>query len=1106
MATPETATGDVLPPPEPGQLVSLRRRPAIVKDAKPHRSREGVQTLVTVEYLDGHQYPATDTVVWEIEAGTRRLPHAGWPNLADPTYSPAQPELYDAYVDSVRWTSLQSIQDLLGEGQGLPLVSPWSAALQVEDYQLTPLMRALSMPRVSLLLADDVGLGKTIQAGLIATELIIRRHIRRILIVCPASLQVQWQEELKDKFHLDFVVMDADEVRRTQRELGTDVNPWSVHSRIITSMDYLRQDPIYESFRAAAERRQSEATSTFLPWDLLVVDEAHNAAPQSLTGGSLRSQMLRRLTEWFEHKIFLTATPHNGSRVTFTGLLETLDPVRFQQKADDLTESDKRQLDVVMVRRLKREIDEVSSVRRFPERSVAGVVVHMTAHERALFDALRKYRAGALEDLEKRGSREKAMGGFIFSLLTKRLLSSPYAFATTWWSHVQGEGKADDEAIARAIDSAETDLADDTEKDARERLAASEGGSWLFGKAPQLRRPADEVSKALRATGWTEEATRKGPAAGVAFDDGKWNALLAHIRDGISKTPPNTAIIGPPTRPSETERLILFTEYKDTQQYLTTRLAHAGYDDLLVRSLFGGMSRKDRDEVKEAFNDPESPFRILVATDAASEGLNLQRLCRYVSHYEIPWNPMRLEQRNGRVDRHGQARDVTVFHYSSAEDADQQFLARVMTKVHAVRNDIGSVGNVIDETVATYFWGRGTTQETLEEYVDKAREQDRSKNDFQGLRRASQEDFHTAMHRFDAASRKHHLSTEAIRNVFASYLNLHRARLEPLTQRGFREYKIEKAGGELRQLLLRHFGDATQALPTLVFDPKAYETDNHGRPLYRPVKGTRLVRLGNPVMLAATSYFRRAMWGQESNVPRWTMLGYAPEFGHDAILEFQYLVTARNELQEVVHSELGTWWALATPQGLKLLDEAPPTKGVHSLPNTTMGKWWKELQPGGRLRPAWQQIGGLDALKKELAEKERKRLQATLDETKNTVATKLRDELKRRLDEMKAERGEARRKKLQEMLKKAAAEKAQLTFDPAENARRQREYEEIARKLDERTLDTYERNQAELERRLKADYERYVETIMPHRHALSKTIEVTEVGIRMYVPDVGGGA
>ncbi len=211
------------------------------------------------------------------------------------------------------------------------------------------------MPRVSLLLADDVGLGKTIEAGLIMAELILRRRVRRILILCPASLRSQWKQEMLEKFSLSFDIVDRPATHKLQRSLGLDANPWPTFSRIITSYDYLKQPDVLEQFRAACRAPKG---SPHLAWDLLVVDEAHNLAPASFGEDSELARMLKHLSPNFEHRLFLTATPHNGHTRSFTGLLECLDPVRSTRKGDRLTEAEKRRVEQVVVRRLKREIND----------------------------------------------------------------------------------------------------------------------------------------------------------------------------------------------------------------------------------------------------------------------------------------------------------------------------------------------------------------------------------------------------------------------------------------------------------------------------------------------------------------------------------------------------------------------------------------------------------------------------------------------------------------------------------------------------------------------------------------------------------------------------
>src|SRR5262249_57391883 len=172
----------------------------------------------------------------------------------------------------------------------------------------------------------------------------------------------------------------------------------------------------------------------------------------------------------------------------------------------------------------------------------------------------------------------------------------------------------------------------------------------------------------------------------------------------------------------EDERAIWFTDYKDTLDYLLARLAAEGYDAPSVRFLFGGSSLMERAEVRESFNEASDPIRLLVATDVAAEGLNLQTSCRYVVHYEVPWNPMRLEQRNGRVDRHGQARDVTAFHFASDEDEDLKFIDYVVRKVDQVRDDLGSVGDVIDRALEDRFYTEEVVESELDRRIDQTLE------------------------------------------------------------------------------------------------------------------------------------------------------------------------------------------------------------------------------------------------------------------------------------------------------------------------------------------------------------------------------------------------
>ncbi|MBU0508057.1 DEAD/DEAH box helicase [bacterium] len=322
-----------------------------------------------------------------------------------------------------------------------PLLGIWTSAVQVHPYQLVPVVRALQMPRVSLLLADGVGLGKTIQSGLILQELILRRKIRRVLILCPALLQRQWKREMSLKFNLEFDIIDSESTFEIRRRLGIDTNPWKAFPRIITSMDYLRMPDVLQQFVQASGIDTASASSNghdapAAPWDLLVVDECHNFAPQNSRRASQRHQMLREIRFLFEHRLFLSATPHNGKTVSFTGLLELLDPVRFQIHAQ-MSDHDRVNLEEVKVRRLKEDIKKYTLRPPFSDfLDPKEIAVDLTSAEVELFTAMREYRKHGQAYLESSGNaQERWMGHFVFSVLTKRLLSGSFAFARTWWRH-----------------------------------------------------------------------------------------------------------------------------------------------------------------------------------------------------------------------------------------------------------------------------------------------------------------------------------------------------------------------------------------------------------------------------------------------------------------------------------------------------------------------------------------------------------------------------------------------------------------------------------------------------------------------------------------------
>lgn len=232
--------------PDSGQSVLVRNRLARVRDVSRYAGHLGDGLhAVEVEYLDGQGHPDAEGVIWELEPSAIVLESLNLPAI-DRGTAPQSPAVFEALLDALRWSSIGT--SIEAGTASHPLIAPWHAAIQVEDYQLYPVLKALAMPRVSLLLADDVGLGKTIEAALVMTELIARRRLRRILVLCPAALQVQWRDELREKFALDFLILDRESVFALQQDLGTDANAWAAAPRAITSMDYLRQPDILSLF------------------------------------------------------------------------------------------------------------------------------------------------------------------------------------------------------------------------------------------------------------------------------------------------------------------------------------------------------------------------------------------------------------------------------------------------------------------------------------------------------------------------------------------------------------------------------------------------------------------------------------------------------------------------------------------------------------------------------------------------------------------------------------------------------------------------------------------------------------------------------------------
>ncbi|WKJ88511.1 DISARM system SNF2-like helicase DrmD [Methylomonas montana] len=673
--------------PEIGQLAIVRKRPFVVTEiipAAPGIGRDKPNHLIKLSSVEDDGLGEELQVIWELEPGTSVYEKSTLPNPD----SFDHPKRLQAFLDAVRWGAVSQADDKA-------LQSPFRSGIEVDDYQLDPVVRALSMPRVNLLIADDVGLGKTIEAGLVVQEMILRHRVRSVLIVCPSSLQVQWKEEMRDKFGLEFRIIDSNTISQLRRKRGIHVNPWTHFPRLITSVDYLKRERPLRTFRETLPAGDQPTYPR--AYDLLIVDEAHNIAPSGrgkYATDSMRTLAVRSLTPHFEHKLFLSATPHNGYRESFAALLELLDSQRFARAITP----DRSQLDAVMVRRMKSELKlRWDGSRRFAERLVKHLEVPYTNEERLAHQALQQYSELRLKHASSDGERMAAE--FVLKLLKKRLFSSPAAFGTTLEKHVASVGKQSGKAIAnRDIADFSDDYADDDEYEL-------ETGEVVSSVSQSLSALTSEEQSLLRQLSDYAVKTSLRP-------DSKAETLIKWLKNTLR-----------PGGQWNEERVIIFTEYRATQKWLYDLLAREGFaENERLEMIYGGMDNKHREAIKAAFqtHPKDSTVRILLATDAASEGVNLQNYCSKLIHFEIPWNPNRMEQRNGRVDRHGQKADeVDIYHFvgkgfdkaqSTAKvgdlEADLEFLMRAALKVETIREDLGKVGPVIATQVEEAMLGK----------------------------------------------------------------------------------------------------------------------------------------------------------------------------------------------------------------------------------------------------------------------------------------------------------------------------------------------------------------------------------------------------------------
>lgn len=487
------------------------------------------------------------------------------------------------------------------------------AAFNVANYQLQPTVKALKLARPRLLIADGVGLGKTIEVGILLTELMKRGRAKRVLVVALKSILSQFQEELWNRFDIPLVRLDSVGVNRIRSKIPANKNPFEYYDKTIISIDTLKDNSQFRSY--------IEDTH----WDVIVIDECHIVS----NADTLRGNLARTLSGHCESMILTSATPHNGNKESFANIIRMLEPTAIPRSGDYT----KKDVEPYYVRRFKNDIQDANVRKNFQDRQIIPEEVNLNEQEEAFLTLQQEYKFAKLREQGEEGSDA------LFSLtLFKAFLSSPAAALESLVNRIKIM-----EERGKEVEASITDM-----KKMLEDILAQQVDSKY-----------DHFKDTLTKLGWS----------------GK----------------------------SKSERYVLFTERRATMQYLKKRLEKDfGITDDGVISLFdGSLSDVEQQDMIEDFGKGDSKIRLLICSDAGSQGVNLHYNCNRMFNYDLPWSLITLEQRNGRIDRYGQTRTPYIHYliaHSQNKDVrdDLNILKKLWEKENEVYNSLGDAGSVME--------------------------------------------------------------------------------------------------------------------------------------------------------------------------------------------------------------------------------------------------------------------------------------------------------------------------------------------------------------------------------------------------------------------------
>jgi superfamily II DNA or RNA helicase len=640
----------------------------------------------------------------------------------------------------------------------------------------------LRNPRIRFLLADDPGAGKTIMTGLLLKELKYRGLVRRTLIVVPGHLKDQWLREMKERFGETFTVVDRNVINATWGR-----NVWQEQPQVITSMDFAKQHDVM-------------ATLSEVPWDLVVVDEAHKMAAYRYGEKTTRTERYRLgelLSRTSNFLLFLTATPHRGDPENFRLFLDLLQP-GFFANSDLLNESVKNADNPLFLRRLKEDLKDFDGRPLFPPRRVVTKTYRLSDDEKKLYNAVTEY---VEKSYNKALAAEKRNVAFALLILQRRLASSL-------------------RAVRRSLER---------RKERLEELLKL--GKWLAERGTideEELEDAPEAERLKREEELVERLTAAETREELQTEINTLAELIRLARDAErheleTKLTELRKVMEDEQIQQTQEKLLIFTESRETLEYLAEKLKGWGYS---VATLHGGMNLDDRIRAEHEFRERA---QVMVSTEAGGEGINLQ-FCSLMVNYDIPWNPNRLEQRMGRIHRYGQQKEVHIYNLVAADTREGKVLEALFRKLERIRNALGSdrVFDIIGEVIP----GRSLKELIVEAIANRRTLEDivaeiEAMSDEEAVRKAREAVLeglatrHIDLQRVlgeDRRAREHRLVPEYIERFFeraCKFLHI------PLERRRDGLWRVPNVPYEIRNVPqdFRHrFGEVFREYSKLAFD------------------------------------------------------------------------------------------------------------------------------------------------------------------------------------------------------------------------------------------------------------------------------------------------